>query len=189
MLCRPRSLTNETPSLSLLKAIGCVHAELVRGEPLWPGKTDVDQLHLIRLTLGQLIPKHLTIFRNNQYFAGITLPDLNNGNGSGLRMKLTVPVDEAALNMLKACLNKDPSLRPNAETLLRHNYFAGLSIPDFLERSISAHKSESKSNGNLSGKPPSVYSKYAKSVQLNGVINSSLNKYKVWPIATIFFQT
>ena len=94
-------------------------------------------------------------------------------------MKLTVPVDEAALNMLKACLNKDPALRPNAETLLRHNYFAGLSIPDFLERSISAHKTESKSNGNLSGKPPSVYSKYAKSVQLNGVINSSLNKYKV----------
>ena len=22
------------------------------GEPLWPGKSDVDQLHLIRLTLG-----------------------------------------------------------------------------------------------------------------------------------------
>ena len=139
---------------------------------------------MIRLTLGQLISKHLTIFRNNQYFAGITLPDLNNGHGSGLRMKLPVPADEAALNMLKACLNKDPNLRPNAETLLRHNYFAGLSIPDFLtnseQRNISANK-EQKINDNLNTttNASSVYSKYAKSVQLNGVINNSLNKYKV----------
>ncbi|KAK4336852.1 hypothetical protein RND71_043401 [Anisodus tanguticus] len=50
-------------------AIGCVHAELILGEPLWPGKSDIDQLHLIRLTLGQLIPKHLNVFKNNQYFA------------------------------------------------------------------------------------------------------------------------
>lgn len=33
-------------------AIGCVFAELVRGEALWPGKSDVDQLFLIRKTLG-----------------------------------------------------------------------------------------------------------------------------------------
>lgn len=151
----------------------------MKGEPLWPGKSDVDQLHLIRLTLGQLIPKHLTIFRNNQYFAGITLPDLNNGQGSGLRLKLSAPVDEAALNMLKACLNKDPNLRPNAETLLRHNYFAGLNIPEFLERNISAEKAQ-KINANLKGSATSsVYNKYAKSIQLNGVINDSLNKYKV----------
>lgn len=31
---------------------GCVFAELVRGEALWPGKSDVDQLFLIRKTLG-----------------------------------------------------------------------------------------------------------------------------------------
>lgn len=90
-------------------------------------------------------------------------------------MKLPVPVDEAALNMLKACLNKDPSLRPTAEILLRHNYFANMNIPEFLERSISAGK-EQKVNGTTA---PSVYSKYAKSIQLNGVINNSLNNYKV----------
>ncbi|XP_075387320.1 cyclin-dependent kinase-like 1 isoform X2 [Tenrec ecaudatus] len=32
-------------------AIGCVFAELLSGVPLWPGKSDVDQLHLIRKTL------------------------------------------------------------------------------------------------------------------------------------------
>lgn len=34
-------------------AIGCVLAELVKGEALWPGKSDVDQLYLIRKTLGK----------------------------------------------------------------------------------------------------------------------------------------
>lgn len=33
-------------------AIGCVFAELLSGVPLWPGKSDVDQLYLIRKTLG-----------------------------------------------------------------------------------------------------------------------------------------
>ena len=33
-------------------AIGCVFAECLTGQALWPGKSDVDQLYLIRKTLG-----------------------------------------------------------------------------------------------------------------------------------------
>lgn len=33
-------------------ATGCVFAELLTGQPLWPGKSDVDQLYLIIRTLG-----------------------------------------------------------------------------------------------------------------------------------------
>lgn len=36
-------------------AIGCVFAELLTGQALWPGRSDVDQLYLIRKTLGQCI--------------------------------------------------------------------------------------------------------------------------------------
>lgn len=36
-------------------AIGCVFAELLSGIPLWPGKSDMDQLYLIRKTLGEVI--------------------------------------------------------------------------------------------------------------------------------------
>ena len=35
-------------------AIGCVLAELISGQALWPGRSDVDQLYLIRKTLGKL---------------------------------------------------------------------------------------------------------------------------------------
>lgn len=55
-------------------AIGCVFAELIRGEALWPGKSDVDQLYLIRRTIGDLLPRHIAIFQQNEFFAGITLP-------------------------------------------------------------------------------------------------------------------
>lgn len=33
-------------------AISCVFAELISGQPLWPGRSDLDQLYLIRKTLG-----------------------------------------------------------------------------------------------------------------------------------------
>ena len=46
-------------------AAGCVFVELVKGEALWPGKSDVDQLYLIRKNLGDLIPRHMQIFKVN----------------------------------------------------------------------------------------------------------------------------
>lgn len=51
----PELLVGETqygPAVDVW-AIGCVTAELMRGEALWPGKSDVDQLYLIRKTLGK----------------------------------------------------------------------------------------------------------------------------------------
>ncbi|XP_056250001.1 cyclin-dependent kinase-like 1 isoform X2 [Seriola aureovittata] len=56
-------------------AIGCVFAELMSGIPLWPGKSDMDQLYLIRKTLGDLIPRHQQVFSNNQFFSGVSIPE------------------------------------------------------------------------------------------------------------------
>ncbi|KRT84351.1 protein kinase, partial [Oryctes borbonicus] len=55
-------------------AIGCVMAELIKGDALWPGKSDVDQLYLIRCTVGDLMPRHMQAFKSNEFFQGITLP-------------------------------------------------------------------------------------------------------------------
>lgn len=35
-------------------AVGCVFAELLNGQPLWPGRSDVDQLYMIQKTLGMM---------------------------------------------------------------------------------------------------------------------------------------
>lgn len=47
---------------------GCVFAELISGEALWPGKSDMDQLYLIRRTLGDLLARHMLIFSQNDFF-------------------------------------------------------------------------------------------------------------------------
>lgn len=60
---KPRELTNLFSSF------------IIQGEALWPGKSDVDQLYLIRKTVGELIPRHLQIFKSNDFFAGVTIPE------------------------------------------------------------------------------------------------------------------
>ncbi|XP_064090290.1 cyclin-dependent kinase-like 4 isoform X2 [Macrobrachium nipponense] len=110
-------------------AIGCVLAEMVKGEALWPGKSDVDQLYLIRKTLGDLLPHHMQIFRNNEFFRGLTVPEPDTRESIDSRM----PKDfTAGLDFLKKCLDKDPSKRWTCEQLLSHDYFNGYSfkLPD-----------------------------------------------------------
>ncbi|XP_020630310.1 cyclin-dependent kinase-like 4, partial [Orbicella faveolata] len=56
-------------------AIGCVFAELISGQPLWPGRSDLDQLYLIRKTLGDLTEDQKKIFKANQFYRGLTIPE------------------------------------------------------------------------------------------------------------------
>lgn len=43
-------------------AIGCLFAEMMTGDPLFPGESDIDQLYLIVKMIGKL--KYLIIFQN-----------------------------------------------------------------------------------------------------------------------------
>ncbi|KAK0182650.1 hypothetical protein PV327_000765 [Microctonus hyperodae] len=103
-------------------AIGCVFAELIRGEALWPGKSDVDQLYLIRRTLGDLLPRHIITFQHNEFFAGITLPTPQQITP----LEATLPITNntpVQIDFLKKCLDKDPDQRWTCDQLLQHNYF------------------------------------------------------------------
>ncbi|XP_069772715.1 cyclin-dependent kinase-like 1 isoform X2 [Narcine bancroftii] len=104
-------------------AIGCLFAELLYGVPLWPGKSDVDQLYLIRKTLGDLIPRHQQVFSSNQFFNGVTIPVPD--NLETLEMKF-VNISQNALGLMKGCLQMDPADRLNCEQLLDLPYFNSL---------------------------------------------------------------
>ncbi|NXP26135.1 CDKL1 protein, partial [Scytalopus superciliaris] len=101
-------------------AIGCVFAELLSGVPLWPGKSDVDQLYLIRRTLGDLIPRHQQVFSTNQFFSGVRIPDPE----SMEPLETKFPnISSSALSLMKGCLQMDPAERQTCEQLLQHPYF------------------------------------------------------------------
>ncbi|KAK7883054.1 hypothetical protein WMY93_029228 [Mugilogobius chulae] len=101
-------------------ALGCVFAELLNGNPLWPGKSDVDQLYLIQKTLGDLIPRHQQVFRSNVFFNGVSIPEPDTTEPLEKRF---CGVSATALQVMKSCLVMDPSLRRSCEEILELPYF------------------------------------------------------------------
>ncbi|XP_067831162.1 cyclin-dependent kinase-like 1 isoform X1 [Heptranchias perlo] len=116
-------------------AIGCVFAELLSGNPLWPGRSDVDQLYLIRRTLGDLIPRHQKVFSSNQFFSGVNIPvpDVM----EPLEVKFP-HISAQALHLMKGCLMMNPTERLPCEQLLQHPYFD--SCREEMENSRDAEK-------------------------------------------------
>ncbi|XP_072437354.1 cyclin-dependent kinase-like 4 isoform X1 [Chiloscyllium punctatum] len=103
-------------------AVGTVFAELVSGQALWPGKSDVDQIYLIIRTLGKLIPRHEHIFRNNQFFQGVNLPEPDPEDMEPLEDKFP-NLNPHALTFMKSCLKMDPDDRCSCEDLFENPYF------------------------------------------------------------------
>ncbi|CAH8435293.1 unnamed protein product [Schistosoma margrebowiei] len=104
-------------------AIGCVVAEMLTSLPLWPGRSDLDQLHLITQTLGDLVPRHREIFEKNCFFKGYKLIVPENRKDLGEKFtSLQPPITSKELNFLQSCLSMDPTERLNSEALLKHPY-------------------------------------------------------------------
>ncbi|THD22832.1 Cyclin-dependent kinase 1 [Fasciola hepatica] len=104
-------------------AIGCVVAEMLTGAPLWPGRSDLDQLHLITRTLGDLVPRHREIFEKNLFFKGYKLQVTENKNKLEEKFKTLQPAITAKeISFLQGCLEMDPTERLNSEALLKHAY-------------------------------------------------------------------
>ncbi|CAO1300513.1 unnamed protein product [Diamesa hyperborea] len=104
-------------------AVGCVFAELIRGDALWAGRSDVDQLYLIRRTIGDLLPKHLQIFNQNEFFRGISLPVPPTLETLESKMPARTLQNPFAIDFMKKCLDKDPNKRWSCERLAQHPYF------------------------------------------------------------------
>uniref|UniRef100_A0A8C3YMW4 Cyclin-dependent kinase-like 2 n=1 Tax=Catagonus wagneri TaxID=51154 RepID=A0A8C3YMW4_9CETA len=101
-------------------AIGCLVTEMLMGEPLFPGESDIDQLYHITLCLGNLIPRHQELFYKNPVFAGVRLPEIRE----------TVPLERryptlsaVVIDLAKKCLHIDPDKRPFCAELSHHDFF------------------------------------------------------------------
>lgn len=52
-------------------AVGCLMGELLDGDPLFPGDSDLDQLYRIQSILGPMLPSHEELFSRHPDNAGI----------------------------------------------------------------------------------------------------------------------
>ncbi|XP_063365849.1 cyclin-dependent kinase-like 1 [Cydia amplana] len=93
-------------------AIGCMFAEMLTGDPLFPGDSDIDQLALIIKTVGKLPPRHQQVVAR-----------LSGGAALAAGSRGALPGTGHAKDLLAACLRTEPRARPSAGALLRHKYF------------------------------------------------------------------
>ncbi|XP_040411413.1 cyclin-dependent kinase-like 2 [Cygnus olor] len=101
-------------------AIGCLVTEMLTGEPLFPGDSDIDQLYHITKCLGNLILRHQELFYKNPHFAGMRLPEVKEAESLDRRYP---KLSAAVLNLAKRCLQIDPDKRPSCAELLQCDFF------------------------------------------------------------------
>ncbi|KAH8583600.1 serine threonine kinase KKIALRE [Cryptosporidium sp. chipmunk genotype I] len=128
-------------------AVGCIMAELIDGDPLFPGTSDIDQLYLIRNTIGKLDTKNQGILESDKKLYDAYKKHFYNGfvSGSNSRYKAelnkssgVIPpyqiisikeryekkIDFIALDFLEKSLTIDPKKRPDCQELLLHPFFS-----------------------------------------------------------------
>ncbi|XP_028608446.1 cyclin-dependent kinase-like 2 [Grammomys surdaster] len=103
-------------------AIGCLVIEMLMGQPLFPGESDIDQLHHIMTCLGNLIPRHQELFYKNPVFAGVRLPEIKDTEAEPLESRYP-KLPEVVISLAKKCLHIDPDKRPFCADLLHHDFF------------------------------------------------------------------
>jgi cell division cycle 2-like protein len=102
-------------------SVGCIFAEFILREPLFPGQGEIDQLDRVFKMMGRL---------ETHWPPGLSLPYSKNLNWSRfpetcqLRTKLSAPLlTEAGYDLLLRLLDLNPERRISAQQALRHAYF------------------------------------------------------------------
>ncbi|XP_048034779.1 cyclin-dependent kinase-like 2 isoform X1 [Megalobrama amblycephala] len=101
-------------------AVGCLFFEMLTGSPLFPGDSDIDQLHLLISCFGHLTPRHREVFYRNPVFMGASLPDPAGRNPLESR---SPKLSGCTLDLAQKCLQMDPDRRCQCAELLLHPFF------------------------------------------------------------------
>ncbi|KAI3382896.1 hypothetical protein SNEBB_003577 [Seison nebaliae] len=100
-------------------AVGCLTSEMFTGQPLWPGKSDMDQLYRIKKSLGQLTSNHIRIFNQNPYYKNTSLSDPKHREPLSVTLE---KIDNSGLDFIQSCVMMDPKDRATADQLLQHQF-------------------------------------------------------------------
>lgn len=102
-------------------AIGCIMGELITGEPLFPGESEIDQLYIIQKIIGRLTSQQMELFLRNPRFAGLRFPDLM--KPETIEKKFIGKITRSALSFMEGVLQMNPDDRLTSSEALSHPYF------------------------------------------------------------------
>nr|XP_020514079.1 cyclin-dependent kinase-like 5 [Labrus bergylta] len=101
-------------------AVGCLLLEMLTGQPLFPGDSDLDQIFHIVRCFGNLTAHHQELFYRNPVFSGVRLPQCSGRVPLEQRFPL---IATNALDIAQNCLQMDPESRAHCSELLDHPLF------------------------------------------------------------------
>ncbi|KAL4175777.1 hypothetical protein KRP22_000736 [Phytophthora ramorum] len=120
-------------------AIGCIMGELIEGQPMFPGESEIDQLYLIQKMLGPLQKRHMELFAANPRFSGLKIPEVK--VPETLYRRYCGRVSKQAISFLEGMIQLCPEDRLTSEECLKHPYFEGLSYSPLVEPSPTTNTS------------------------------------------------
>jgi cyclin-dependent kinase-like len=107
-----------------LWAVGCIMGELIDGQPMFPGESEIDQLYIIQKVLGPLTSDQMEMFLRNPRFLGLKFPDMT--RPETLQRKYVGKLTKRAYSMMALFVKMNPKDRPTASECLDNAYFHGL---------------------------------------------------------------
>lgn len=105
-------------------AIGCILAELLTGNPLFPGQNDYDTLCKIVKICGNLPIKLVASFKNENYFEGLKVPCNQEPKYDSSELEsMFSSFGKDTVQFLRNCLDLNPDSRFSVKKLLSSPYF------------------------------------------------------------------
>uniref|UniRef100_A0A7S2ZKD4 cyclin-dependent kinase n=4 Tax=Rhodosorus marinus TaxID=101924 RepID=A0A7S2ZKD4_9RHOD len=118
-------------------SIGCIFAEMVTRQPLFPGDSEIDELYKIFRTLGT---------PTEETWPGVSeLPDYKSSFPNWPRKhigEVVANLDDVGLDLLSQMLTYNPDQRITAHAALQHQYFEGIDI-QILNPPLAAQQGQS----------------------------------------------
>lgn len=134
-------------------AIGCIMGELIDGQPLFPGDSDIDQLYIIQRMLGPITPEQNAAFLRNPRFIGLKFPDMSKPSMT-LEKRYAGRLSPAAQAFMKSLLRMNENHRSVAEDCLVDPYFTNTMGSSKLRSTLgSAESSHQSAAASLRGAP------------------------------------
>jgi len=119
-----------------LWSVGAIMAEMYNRRPIFPGKSDVDQLHKVLNVIGAPEEK--------EWPEKSSLPWENFKNCKEINLRHLVPdISPEGLDLMKKLLMFDPNKRLNARKSLEHTYFDDIVSTDSQDSGISTKSTKS----------------------------------------------
>jgi len=128
---------------------GCILAEMVTGKPLFPGRSNVDELLCIFKILGT---------PSEKLWPGVTeLPEWANNDFQACKptplREIVVALDQQGHDLLNKMLEMNPDTRISAVDALNHPYFSDVKLPRGMPKYVQVEiKGSQKGSSRVIGK-------------------------------------